>query len=343
MANIREEYATVRNRVNARREKRQFLALADARANAFAADWRSYTPPVPETMGVHAIAPRLEELVPYVDWSPFFMTWELAGKYPKILEDEVVGEAATQLFADAQEMLEHLIDDGRLQARGVYGFWPANRVGSDDIAVYADETRTERLALLHHLRQQAPKPDDEAPNYSLADFIAPAGNADYIGGFAVTAGIGMEDVLTDYPDDDYAQIMVKALADRLAEAFAEYLHEHVRRCAWGYVPDEAFDNEALIKESYRGIRPAPGYPACPEHSEKAKLFDLLDATATTGIELTDGYAMTPAAAVSGWYFSHPESRYFGVGKIDTDQLSDYAERAALSLEAAAARLRPALP
>lgn len=341
-ARIQQEYATVRNRVEARRAKRSFLALADARANAFQADWNSYTPPVPRQMGVNTISPALQELVPYIDWTPFFMTWELAGKYPDILQDEVVGEAAVQLFEDAQQMLTWLIEDGRLQAKGVYGIWPANRHNSEDIELFADDSRSTSIAVLHHLRQQAPKPDDNAPNFSLADFVAPSGVADYLGGFAVTAGLHIDEVLNEYPDDDYAQIMIKALADRLAEAFAEYLHAHVRREAWGYAAQEGLDNEALIKERYQGIRPAPGYPACPEHSEKDTLFQLLEATAHTGIELTESYAMTPAAAVSGWYFSHPDSRYFGVGKIDQDQLEDYATRKGLSLEAAAMLLRPAL-
>ena len=338
--NIRDEYALIRNRVEARREKRAFLALSDARANTMEFDWTSYQPPKPSRLGVHTIAPSLEELQPYVDWTPFFMTWELAGRYPAILTDEVVGEAATQLFAEAQERLQWLIDDGRLSAKGVYGFWPANRLGTDDIEVFSDDSRADRLCTLHHLRQQAPKPDDLSPNYCLADFIAPAGNADYIGGFAVTAGAGIDEVLAEFTDDDYAQIMIKALADRLAEAFAEYLHAQVRRQHWGYATDEALDNEDLIKERYQGIRPAPGYPACPEHSEKTSLFELLDATAHTGIELTENYAMTPAAAVSGWYFAHPQSRYFGIGKVDDDQVHSYAERKKLSLEHARRLLAP---
>ncbi len=340
--NIRDEYALIRNRVEARREKRAFLALSDARANTMEFDWTSYQPPKPSRLGVHTIAPSLAELQPYVDWTPFFMTWELAGRYPAILTDEVVGEAATQLFAEAQERLQWLIDDGRLSAKGVYGFWPANRLGTDDIEVFSDDSRADRLCTLHHLRQQAPKPDDLSPNYCLADFIAPAGNADYIGGFAVTAGAGIDEVLAEFTDDDYAQIMIKALADRLAEAFAEYLHAQVRRQHWGYATDEALDNEDLIKERYQGIRPAPGYPACPEHSEKTSLFELLDATAHTGIELTENYAMTPAAAVSGWYFAHPQSRYFGIGKVDDDQVHSYAERKKLSLERARRLLAPNL-
>ena len=337
------DYGKVRERVIARREKRAFLPLADAQYNKAPLKWEEYQPPVPNRLGVHKVAPDLSELVPFIDWTPFFMTWELAGKYPKILDDEVVGEAARNLFEDAQQMLDEICADGHIRAEGVYGLWPANRCGHDDIVVFADESRKSALATLHHLRQQSPKPDDSAPNYSLADFIAPAGTADYIGAFTVTAGLGIERALEKYPDDDYAQIMIKALADRLAEAFAEYLHHHVRTDAWGYASSEALDNEALIKERYQGIRPAPGYPACPEHSEKEKLFAMLDATAQCGVELTESFAMMPAAAVSGWYFSHPESRYFGVGKIDQDQVQDYAQRKGLDLERTAALLRPSLP
>ena len=341
-ASLREEYSTVRNRVNARRSKRAFLDLADARANAAPINWDSYQPPVPAELGVHEISPTLEELVPYIDWTPFFMTWELAGKYPKILQDEVVGEAATNLFADATAMLDELVATKGLAAKGVYGFWPANRKGADDITLYTDDSRTQVLSTLHHLRQQTPKPDDSAPNFSLADFIAPEGVPDYIGGFAVTAGLNIEQTLGQFENDDYNNIMVKALADRLAEAFAEFLHERVRKQAWGYASEEQLDNAELISEAYSGIRPAPGYPACPEHSEKTTLFQLLDAPNAAGISLTDSFAMTPAASVSGWYFSHPEARYFGVGKIAPDQVADYAERKGITEEAAQGLLRPLL-
>jgi len=341
-AEIRADYETVRNRVNARREKRDFLALSDARANAFSLNWSNYHPPKPQSLGVFTVEPSLKELLAYVDWTPFFMTWELAGKYPDILQDEVVGEAAAQLFEDAKAMIDWLIDDQRLACKGVYGFWPANRNGTDDIEVFADDSRQEVLCLLHHLRQQTPKPDHNAPNYCLADFVAPPGVLDYIGGFAVTSGLNIEATLQAYPDDDYSSILIKALADRFAEAFAEYLHEHVRRVAWGYSTDEVLEKPDLIKERYSGIRPAPGYPACPEHSEKATLFKLLDATASTGIELTESFAMSPAAAVSGWYFSHPSSRYFGVGKINNEQLTSYAERKNIDVEQANKLLRPQL-
>ena len=339
---ISAEYALIKNRVDARREKRAFLTLDAARANPLTFPWETYTPPQPNTLGVRVIEPSLDELVPYIDWSPYFMTWELAGKFPQILEDEVVGEAATALWQDTQERLAWLIEDGRLQAKGVVAFWPANRLGTDDIRLYASESRDTPLADLHHLRQQAPKPDDLSPNLCLADYVAPAGIEDYVGGFAVTSGLNLESILEDFPNDDFNQIMIKALADRFAEAFAEYLHEKVRQDFWGYAADEEMDKEALIKERYQGIRPAPGYPACPEHSEKETLFQLLDATRRTGISLTESYAMSPAAAVSGWYFSHPEARYFGVGKIDEDQVRDYATRKNLTLEEAKTRLQPLL-
>ena len=341
-SDISAEYALIKNRVEARREKRAFLTLDAARANPLDFAWETYSPPKPKKPEVHVVEPSLADLVPYIDWSPYFMTWELAGKFPQILEDEVVGEAATSLWQDTQERLAWLIEDGRLQAKGVVGIWPANRLETDDIRLYTSESRDTPLADLHHLRQQAPKPDDLSPNLCLADYVAPAGIEDYVGGFAVTSGLNLEAILEDFPNDDFNQIMIKALADRFAEAFAEFLHERVRQELWGYAADEALDKDALIKERYQGIRPAPGYPACPEHSEKETLFHLLDATTNTGISLTESYAMSPAAAVSGWYFSHPEARYFGVGKIDDDQVRDYAARKALPLDQAKGRLQPLL-
>lgn len=339
---VREEYQNVRSRSVKRASKRKLLPLIQARNNATHLDWDNYQPPQPASTGVHTIADvPLETLVEFIDWTPFFMTWELAGKYPQILGDDVVGESATSLFADAQAMLAYLIRDGRLRARGVYGIWSCNRSGADDLVVYADETRKSTLAKLHHLRQQTMKPDAQA-NFCLADFIAPAPIADYLGGFAVTTGIGIAEVLADHEADDYSCIMIKSLADRLAEAFAEYLHAEVRAKHWGYASKENLDTASLIKERYQGIRPAPGYPACPEHSEKATLFELLEVSQRTGITLTEHFAMLPAAAVSGWYFSHPQSRYFGVGKIGEDQLRDYAERKELNLEAAGRLLRPNL-
>ena len=338
---IAEEYKTVRNRVEARRSKQAFLALEDARANAHQINWGAYTPPAPKSSEITEYSLSVSELIPFIDWSPFFMTWELAGKYPNILEDEKVGEAATDLFADAQKMLHKIADEKLLNPKGVYGFWHCNRLGSDDIEIFTDDTRTERMTILHHLRQQTPKPNDEDPNYCLADFIAPPGHADYIGGFAVTAGNEIEHLLSEY-DDDYSKIMIQALADRLAEASAEAIHKHIRTKAWGYSENEALDYESLIKEKYQGIRPAPGYPACPEHSEKESLFKILEVTRHTGITLTENYAMSPAASVSGWCFSHPDSKYFGVGKLNKDQVEDYAARKALQISQAEQLLQPNL-
>jgi 5-methyltetrahydrofolate--homocysteine methyltransferase len=271
----------------------------------------------------------LAELARYFDWTPFFNTWELAGKYPAILTDAVVGAQATELFRDAQAMLARIIDEKWLTARGVFGLWPANSVG-DDVIVDVDGTPT----TLCFLRQQADKPADR-PDFCLADFVAPrdSGRADWIGSFAVTAGLGIEPHVARFEaeHDDYNAILLKALADRLAEAFAERLHERVRKEFWGYAGDESLDNDALIDEGYRGIRPAPGYPACPEHSEKRTLFAMLDAPARAGVELTESFAMYPAAAVSGYYFSHPQSQYFVVGRVSKEQVEDYARRKGVTL------------
>jgi 5-methyltetrahydrofolate--homocysteine methyltransferase len=341
MAKVTSEYDAIRKRSAARASKRELLSLEDARANAFFWEWQRYQPPRPRALGVTVLRDvALEELVPYIDWTPFFMTWELAGKYPRILEDDVVGEAARSLFADAKAMLETLIAQHRLKAHGVVGLWPCNRQG-DDLVLYRNDDRDIELARLHHLRQQSIKPEGQ-PNFCLADFVAPEGVADYLGAFAVTAGGGIDALIAEHPNDDYTSIMIKALADRLAEAMAEYLHREVRQTYWGYAAGEHLDVEELIRERYQGIRPAPGYPACPEHSEKQTLFRLLDATANADISLTESFAMLPAASVSGWYFSHPESRYFGVGKIGEDQLADYAARKGLDRERASYLLRPVL-
>ena len=287
----------------------------------------------------------LEELIERIDWTPFFQTWELAGSYPKILEDPTVGPAARPLFEDAQRMLKQIVEEHWLTARGVIGLWPANAVG-DDIAIYADNTRERVVATVHTLRQQTPRSRGRAENAALSDYIAPAssGTPDYLGAFAVTAGIGVEERAQAFEaqHDDYSSIMVKSLADRLAEAFAERIHQRVRREFWGYAPDEALENDALIAERYRGIRPAPGYPACPDHTEKGTLFDLLNAEANAGIELTESFAMTPGAAVSGYYFSHPQARYFGVGRIERDQVEDYATRKGWTIEEAERWLAPNL-
>ncbi|MBS3786282.1 MAG: methionine synthase, partial [Gammaproteobacteria bacterium] len=282
--------------------------------------------------GIHVLEPELEALVPYIDWSPFFHAWELAGSYPKILDDEIVGEEARKLLADAKAMLARIVEERWLTARGVCGLFPANARG-DDTVLYTDESRTEELLTLHHLRQQNEKPEGR-PNQSLADFVAPAETQkpDWMGAFAVTTGIGIDEPVAKFEadNDDYNAIMLKALADRLAEAFAEMLHAQVRREIWGYASDENLANAELIAEAYKGIRPAPGYPACPDHTEKDLLWTLLDVDKTIGLKLTESRAMYPTAAVSGWYFAHPDSRYFGLGRIYRDQVEDYATRKGMS-------------
>ncbi|MBI5751483.1 MAG: B12-binding domain-containing protein, partial [Hydrogenophilales bacterium] len=305
-----------------------------------------YNPPKPNFIGVRELRDySLAEISQYIDWSPFFHAWELSGRYPKILQDESVGETARNLFADAQAMLRRIIDEKWLTANAVFGLFPANSVNSDDIEIYTDESRSKVAMTWHNLRQQMVRPLDK-PNMCLADFIAPkdSGVADYIGAFAVTAGIGIDARVAEFEaqHDDYSSILLKSLADRLAEAFAELLHARVRREFWGYAADEQLDNDALIAEQYRGIRPAPGYPACPEHTEKGPLFELLDAPNRAGITVTDSYAMLPTAAVSGFYFSHPAAKYFAVGKVDKDQVEDYARRKGWSLEEAERWLAPAL-
>ncbi|KID05849.1 B12-dependent methionine synthase [Hafnia alvei] len=327
IARTRKEYETVRIQHARKKPRTPPVTLEAARENAMSLDWTDYTPPVPHRLGVHQVTASIDVLRNYIDWTPFFMTWSLAGKYPRILEDEVVGEEAKRVFADANAMLDDLARSGKLNPRGVYGLFPANRVG-DDVEIYSNEFRDELLVTGHHLRQQTEKTD--FANYCLADFVAPksSGKADYIGAFAVTGGLE-EDTLADMYEaqhDDYNKIMVKALSDRLAEAFAEYLHEKVRKVHWGYAANENLSNEELIRENYQGIRPAPGYPACPEHTEKAAIWTLLDAENSVGMKLTESYAMWPGASVSGWYFSHPESKYFAVAQIQRDQVEDYAQR-----------------
>ncbi|MGR9086714.1 MAG: vitamin B12 dependent-methionine synthase activation domain-containing protein, partial [Gammaproteobacteria bacterium] len=332
---IRAEYQQVRDRHKGKEAKTRQHSLEEARRNK--APWRNPTPVAPSFLGIKVIDHfPLDTLVWYIDWTPFFQTWELAGRYPKILDDGMVGAEARKLFDDAQVMLNRIINEQWLTARAVIGFFPANS-GGDDIILYTDESRTETLEILHHLRQQNVKAPGR-PNYCLSDFIAPkdSGISDYIGAFAVTTGIGIEQKLEEFErdHDDYSSIMLKALADRLAEAFAEYMHQSVRKDYWGYARDENYDNEQLINEAYQGIRPAPGYPACPDHTEKDKLFRLLRVTENIGIQLTESFAMYPASAVSGWYFAHPESQYFNVGKIDRDQLADYARRKGIAEEVA---------
>ncbi|MGY3068862.1 5-methyltetrahydrofolate--homocysteine methyltransferase [Pantoea agglomerans] len=332
VARTRKEYETVRIQHARKKPRTPPVSLQAARDNATSIDWESYTPPVPHRPGVSQVEASIETLRNYIDWTPFFMTWSLAGKYPRIMEDEVVGEEAQRLFADANAMLDKLSQQSLLKPRGVVGIFPANRVG-DDIHLYSDERRDEILCVSHHLRQQTEKTD--FANYCLADFVAPksSGKADYLGAFAVTGGLE-EDALAEAYDrqhDDYNKIMVKALADRLAEAFAEYLHERVRKVIWGFAPNENLSNEELIRENYQGIRPAPGYPACPEHTEKAAIWRLLAVEEQTGMKLTESFAMWPGASVSGWYFSHPDSRYFAVAQIQRDQVEDYAARKGMSV------------
>jgi 5-methyltetrahydrofolate--homocysteine methyltransferase len=334
VAEIQRDYDAVRLRTANRTSRGTLFAYSDAVKQKPQLNWRDYQPEIPNRLGVTVLDDYpLEALVPYIDWTPFFITWDLVGKYPKILNDEVVGEAAQNLFDDAQKLLKDIIDNKRLTARAVFGLWPANTVNHDDIEVYGADGSTS--ATLHHIRQQIQKPGASEELASLADFVAPKefGTTDYIGAFAVTTGIGADELADQYEakHDDYNAIMVKALADRLAEAFAEHLHERVRREYWGYAADEVLDNEALIKEKYRGIRPAPGYPACPDHTEKGTLFKLLDVENNIGLELTDSYAMSPAAAVSGWYFGHPDAKYFNTGKIDADQVESLAQRKGLAL------------
>ncbi|MHB8455535.1 MAG: methionine synthase [Acidiferrobacterales bacterium] len=324
------DYAQVRERHKGRESRTRLLAISDARRNKSVIEWAGYVPPLPRAPGITVLDDYpLEKLAPYIDWTPFFQTWEMHGHYPAILTDEKIGAEATTLFKDAQRMLACIIGDRLLKARGVVGLFPANSVNDDDIEVYTDDSRAKVLLTLHTLRQQDEKPPGR-PNRALADFVAPreTGQRDHIGAFVVTTGIGVDELATQYQSDhdDYSAIMVKALADRLAEAFAEHLHQRVRREFWGYAADEELGNEDLIQETYRGIRPAPGYPACPDHTEKELLFALIDGTRNTGVQLTESFAMWPAAAVSGFYFSHPASQYFAVGKIGQDQAQDYARR-----------------
>ncbi len=330
VAKTKADYVLKREQHANRRGREALLPLAQVRANRPVLDWSTYTPPKPSFLGIRAFDDYpLTELVERIDWTPFFHAWELRGRYPAIFDDPAHGEQARHLFADAQIMLDRITTERWLTARGVIGFFPANRIGDDDIALYTDDSRGQILMTLHHLRQQGPKPEGKH-HHSLADWIAPreSGMADYLGAFAVTAGVGIDEWVAAFEraHDDYSAILLKALADRLAEAFAECLHERVRKEFWGYAGDEQLSNEDLIAENYCGIRPAPGYPACPDHTEKGLLWQLLDVDHNARIALTESFAMTPTAAVSGWYFSHPEARYFGVGRLDRDQVADYARR-----------------
>lgn len=339
---LAKEYDTVREQHARKKPRSKPVTLSEARANGFVADF-SNAPVKPKVLGVTPVSADIATLRNYIDWTPFFLTWSLAGKYPRILQDEVVGEQAKTLFEDANAMLDNIIANGSLKAKGVIGLFPANRLG-DDIEIYTDESRQQVQGVSHHLRQQTLK--DKFANYCLADFVAEkySGIDDYVGAFAVTGGIGEDELADNYiqAGDDYNGIMVKAVADRLAEAFAEYLHEQVRRHYWGYAPDEALDNDALIREKYQGIRPAPGYAACPEHTEKQLIWDLLSVQSHTGMTLTESYAMWPGASVSGWYFAHPDAKYFAVAKIQADQVEDYAKRKGWTLQEAQKWLGPNL-
>ena len=353
---ITADYEKVRVAHAGRRAQTKWLTLEQARANKQKINWDSYTPPVPNNLGLQVFDDMpLEFLVPYIDWTPFFHTWELKGSYPKIMDDAEKGEEAKKLFADAQEMLAQMVDERWVKARAVVGMFPANSVNEDDIEVFTDESRKKVKLTLHHLRQQTERPPGK-PNRSLADFVAPkdSGKKDYIGAFVVTAGLGIDEHIARFEKDhdDYKSIMLKALADRLAEAFAEHMHDRIRHVNWGYETnsgwtpcsgmEKGFDNQKLIKEDYSSIRPAPGYPACPDHTEKPLLWQLLDAEKNAGVELTESFAMWPAASVSGWYFSHPDSSYFGVGKINRDQVEDYAKRKGITLAEAERWLAPNL-
>jgi 5-methyltetrahydrofolate--homocysteine methyltransferase len=346
IAHAKAEHERRREHHRGKGAKAPQMSLAQARARKLKLDWADYVPPAPAFVGVRIFEDYpLAELVSYIDWMPFFNAWEFTGKFPDILRDPIIGEAATNLYADAGRMLERLVAEKWLRARAVVGFFPANSVGDDDIEVYTDQRRQAATLRLHHLRQQKSKPQDQ-PQLCLSDFIAPAqsGRADYIGAFAVTAGIGIEEHVARFEaaHDDYSSIMLKSLADRLAEAFAERMHERARREFWGYAGGEQLTGPQLLREEYQGIRPAPGYPACPDHTEKAALWQLLDAERSAGIRLTESFAMWPTAAVSGWYFSHPRAHYFGVGQIDRDQVASYAQRKGIPLSDAQRWLAPNL-
>ena len=340
-ADIRAEYDAFRETFLNRSRDKNFLSIEDARKNKLQLDWDNFTPVQPKVIGKQIVEVDLETLVPYIDWTPFFRTWELFGKYPAILTDEVVGEQATLVFADAQAMLKVILEEKKLTAKGVYGIFPANQINDDDIEL-RDENGNPLQTFLT-LRQQAQKTKG-APNIALSDFIAPkeSGKVDYMGAFCVTTGFGVDEWAAEFEAalDDYNSIMVKALADRFAEAFAEYLHEKVRKEIWGYTADEVLSKEDLIEESYKGIRPAPGYPACPDHLEKPTIWKLLNVEEEIGVTLTESMAMWPASSVSGYYFGNPESKYFGLGKIKEDQVIDYAKRRNVSTDVAMKWLNP---
>ena len=342
---IREEYEVFKAKFLERTSAKSYVSYEEAQKNTCSIDWNSFEAKLPNAMGVHTIEQQsLRDLVPYIDWSPFFRSWDLHGKYPEILTDEVVGEQAQSLFQDAQEMLNQIVEDNWLTAKARFGLFPAHAVG-DDIEIYTTDDRSQVSARWLTLRQQLKKRRG-LPNLALADFVAPktSGKKDYVGAFCVTTGFGTDEKAQAFEaeNDDYSSIMIKALSDRLAEAFAEYLHERVRRKYWGYAVEESFSNEELIQEKYKGIRPAPGYPACPDHLEKKTLWKLMEVEETIGVQLTESLAMWPASSVSGYYFAHPEAQYFGLGKIKTDQLVSYSKRRGISLDEARKWLNPNL-
>ena len=342
---IREEYEVFKAKFLERTSAKSYVSYEEAQKNTCSIDWNSFEAKLPNALGLHTIEQQsLRDLVPYIDWSPFFRSWDLHGKYPEILTDEVVGEQAQSLFLDAQEMLNQIVEDNWLTAKARFGLFPAHAVG-DDIEIYTTDDRSQVSARWLTLRQQLKKRKG-LPNLALADFIAPktSGKKDYVGAFCVTTGFGTDKKAQAFEaeNDDYSSIMVKALSDRLAEAFAEYLHERVRREYWGYAVEESFSNEELIQEKYKGIRPAPGYPACPDHLEKKTLWKLMEVEETIGVQLTESLAMWPASSVSGYYFAHPEAQYFGLGKIKTDQLVSYSKRRGISLDEARKWLNPNL-
>ena len=341
---LREEYSQLREGYLNRSREKNFLSLEEARKNKFKIDWSTYQPSKPNFIGTKKIQIEVKDLVDYIDWTPFFQSWELYGKYPAILTDEVVGEQATHLFADAQHMIAKIIEENWFEAKGILGIFPANSINDDDILVQPSTNSIQSTTFLT-LRQQSQKTVG-APNIALADFIAPKESnlQDYIGCFCVSTGFGVDEKAAEFEKelDDYNSILVKALGDRFAEAFAEYLHEKVRKEIWGYASEENFSNEELIKENYKGIRPAPGYPACPDHLEKSTIWKLLNVEQEIGVKLTESMAMWPAASVSGYYFAHPQSRYFGLGKIKKDQLEDYAKRRKISIKQAEKWLSPNL-
>lgn len=339
-----EEYEKVRDDYAKNPKSKSLVSLVEARTNKTKIDWSRYTPPAPSFLGLKVFEDYdLEELVRRFDWTPFFRTWDLKGSYPSILEDPKQGEAARGLYKDALEMIEKIISEKWIEARAVVGFWPAQ--AEDEAVVLSDPDTGKNIAGFHLLRQQVRKREGR-PNYSLADFVAPkeTGLKDYLGGFVVTAGGGVDEKAKEFEamGDDYNAILLKALADRFAEAFAERMHERVRKEFWGYAADEKLSNEEIIRERYQGIRPAPGYPACPDHSEKRTLFRILEAEKHTGVSLTENFAMWPAASVSGFYFSHPKAHFFGIGKLAKDQVEDYAKKRGLSIEQAEKNLKPNL-